>query len=124
MGKHVLIIDQSKTIQILLATCFRKAGHLAIPLSSPQEALHGLEVIQDIPDLIFIMVDPDGSAVEFIRKITSSTKYAHTQIVAMVLQEEKARIQRALNTRTIRYLMKPFTIQEVSAIVAGITQRR
>ncbi|MBV9227900.1 MAG: hypothetical protein JOZ18_01210 [Chloroflexi bacterium] len=119
-GKRIVVIDRSKTIQIILYTCLRNAGHLVHTYNTPQEALHALTVIQDfVPDLIFLCVGYEQSAYDFISYVKSQTTYAHTRLVAMVLQEEKAHIQRTLNWSSVSYLVKPFEIQQALALVSA-----
>jgi DNA-binding response OmpR family regulator len=118
MSKHIVVIDQSRTIQILLYTCFRNAGHLVLTYSTPQEALHAFAVIQDVPDIIFLFLGYEQSVYDLVAYVKSQTTYARTQLVAMVLQEEKASIQRTLQGTNVHYLIKPFQIQQALALVS------
>jgi DNA-binding response OmpR family regulator len=115
-----VIIDQSKTIQILLYTCFRNAGHLVFTYSTPQEALQAFAVIQDVPDIIFLFLGYEQCAYDLVAYVKSQTTYARTQLVAMVLQEEKASIQRKVNWSSVSYLVKPFQIQDALALVSAL----
>ena len=120
-GKRIVVIDESRTIQIILYTCLRNGGHLVHAYGRPQEALHALSVIQDfVPDIIFIFMGYEQGAYDFIRYVKSQTAYARTQFVAMVLQEERARIERTLSQSRVSYLVKPFQVQEVLALVSAL----
>jgi two-component SAPR family response regulator len=119
MSKYIVVIDGSRTIQVLLSTYFKNAGHLVTTFSTPPEALHALTVVQDIPDIIFLFIGYEKHAYDFIAYVKSHAKYARTVLVAMVLQEEKASIQRTLNRSNIRYLVKPFHIQDALALVSA-----
>ena len=117
-GKCIVVIDRSKTIQIILYTSLRNAGHLVHTYNTPQEALHALTVIQDlVPDLIFICIGYEQSAYDFISYVKSQPTYGRTRLVAMVLQEEKARIQRILSWSKVSYLVKPFKVEDAVALV-------
>ena len=119
-GKRIVVIDRSKTIQVILYACLRNAGHLVHTYNTPQEALHALTVIQDfVPDLIFLCIGYEQSAYDFVASVKTQGTYAQARLVAMVLQEEKARIQRTLNWSKVSYLVKPFLIQDALALVSG-----
>lgn len=96
-----------------------KAGHLVLTYNTPQEALQALAEMQDVPDTIFLFLGYEKSAFDLIKYVKSSTKYAQTQMVAMVLQEEKTGIQRMLNEVQVSYLVKPFQVQEALALVSA-----
>ncbi|MBV9227934.1 MAG: response regulator [Chloroflexi bacterium] len=119
MSKRILVVDPSRTIQTLLSTYFRNAGHQVLTRSTPQDALQVLATLTDAPDLIFLAIDYQKTAYQVIQYVQAHTQYAHTMCVAMVLQEEKADIQRTLKGLNVRYLVKPFPIQDALALVAA-----
>ncbi|MBV9230071.1 MAG: hypothetical protein JOZ18_12215 [Chloroflexi bacterium] len=118
MSKRILVVDRSRTIQILLYNYFCNAGHQVIIRSSPQEALHVLAGLYDAPDMIFLAIDYEKTAYQVIQYVRTHTQYAHTGLVALVLEEEKAAIQRTLKQPNIHYLVKPFHIQDALALVS------
>ncbi|MBV9231553.1 MAG: response regulator [Chloroflexi bacterium] len=117
MSKRILVVDRSRTIQTLLSTYLRNAGHQVITRSTSQDALQVLAVFADVPDLIFLAIDYQKTAYQVIQYVQAHAQYAHTRFVAMVLQEEKADILRTLKGANVRYLVKPFSIQDALALV-------
>jgi CheY-like chemotaxis protein len=118
MSKHILVVDESRTIQILLSTHFGNAGHQVIMSTTIQGALNVLAGLRDAPDLIFLAIDYEKTAYQVIQYVKEHATCAHTHLVAMVLQEEKAGIQQTLNGLNVSYLVKPFLIQDALTLVA------
>lgn len=116
-----MVIDSSKTIQILLSQGLQKAGHRVLAYSTPQEAWQALAQMAEVPDCIFLFLGYERSAYGLIAYVHSSSRYAQTRIVAMVLREEQASIQRRLSKVPVSYLVKPFQMQEVLALVGAPT---
>ena len=116
-SRRILVVDPSRTIQILLRTYFGNAGHQVITCSTPQEAIRILTGLRDAPDLIFLAIDHEKEAYRIITYVKESGAHTYTSLVAMVLQEEKTAIQRTLGTSNIHYLLKPFHIQQALALV-------
>ena len=117
--KRILVVDQSRTIQIMLRTYFGNAGHQVITCSTLQEAFRVFTGLRDAPDTIFLAIDHEKEAYKVIAYVKEHGAYTHTCIVALVLQEEKAGIQRTLGESNVRYLVKPFHIQEALALVSA-----
>jgi DNA-binding response OmpR family regulator len=118
MSKYSVVIDPSRTVQIILATYLQNAGHFVLTYSTLQEAWQGFAVLQDIPDFIFLFLGYEKSTCALVAHMKSQTAFAGTRIVAMVLQEEQAGIQRTLRQSQVEYLVKPFRMQDVQALVS------
>jgi DNA-binding response OmpR family regulator len=54
-----------------------------------------------------------------IQYMKEQTTYAHMGLVALVLEEEKTGIERTVGVSNVRYLVKPFAIQEAVALVSA-----
>lgn len=119
MSKRILVVDESRTIRTLLRIYFGNAGHQVLLCSTSQEALRVLAGLQEAPDMIFIAIDYEKEAYKVIQYVKEHATYAHTGLVALVLQEEKTGIQLALSWSNVGYLVKPFAIQDVVALVSA-----
>src|SRR5438046_10617013 len=119
MSKRILVVDQSRIIQTLLSTCFGNAGHQVIARSTPGEALRVLAGLRDAPDIVLLAIDQKQEAYKVVEYMKVRGAYAHTRLVALVLQEEKASIQRMLNGTHVSYLVKPFHIQDALVLVSA-----
>lgn len=119
MGKHILIVDRSRTIQMLLSTYFGNAGHHVLLSNMAQEAVGVLGFHHLPPDLIFLAVHAqEKDDYKLIRHVKEQPKYAQTGLVVMVLQEDIAQVQQVLKEVQVSYLPKPFLIQDALALVS------
>jgi CheY-like chemotaxis protein len=116
-SKRVFVVDQSRTIQILLRQYLGNVGHQVLTCSTPQEALKAFTGLRQAPDVVFLAID-DREPYKLITYLKEH--YHHTRIVAMVLAEEKAAIQRTLGASQVDYLIKPFQIQGALALVSAL----
>jgi len=105
---------------MLLHTYFSIAGHCVITCSTQEEALQVFAVVQDVPDLIFVAIEHRKEAYKLIDFMKERAIYASVRIVAMVLAAEQPSVQKALSNTTVSYLVKPFQIQDVLALVSPV----
>lgn len=119
MGKRILIIERSRTIRTLLSTYFGNAGHHVDVYSTMQGALEGIAGPHDTPDLLFLAIYAhEKEGCKLFHTLKKQPKYAHTALVAMVLQEDMAQVQQVLRDIRVSYLVKPFQIQDALALVS------
>ncbi len=119
MSKGVLVIDSSRVIRTLLQIHLQQVGHHVFVCSSSQEALQVLRAIQEAPDLIFLAVYPSlKDDFEVIQYVKAQSRYAHTRLIVMVLQEDQAQVQRTLRETNVSYLVKPFLIQDALSLAS------
>jgi CheY-like chemotaxis protein len=120
MSRRILIIERSRTIQTLLSIYFRNAGHQMLACSTPQEALKLMADLRQAPECIVVAVHaPEQEDYRFIRVVRGQLAYAGLHLVALVLHEDMAEVQRRLKDVPISYLAKPFRIQDALALVAA-----
>src|SRR5579859_4459146 len=121
MGKRILVIDRSRTVQIVLSHSFSNDGHhvLCATMHKAVEVVLGLDAL---PHLIFLEIDNQKEAYKVIAAVQKRTD-ARPGFVAMVLQEGKSDIEREIAQKftatRIHYLVKPFPIQDALAFVSA-----
>jgi CheY-like chemotaxis protein len=119
MSKRILVVERSRTIQTLLSIYFSSSGHQVLVSSTPQEALRVLADRHDAPDHIFLAVHAhEQDDYRLIQYVKAQTVYARASLIALVLQEDMAQIQRRLRDTRVSYLVKPFRIQDALALVS------
>ncbi|HJT58230.1 MAG TPA: hypothetical protein VJ761_17125 [Ktedonobacteraceae bacterium] len=119
-SKRIVVVDQSRTIQVLLRTYFGNAGHQVLTCSTPGEALRTLSSLREAPTMIFLAIDHAKEAYKVITYVKEHRAYSQTSIVVMVLAEERASIQTSIlrTLSAISYLVKPFHIQDALKLVS------
>lgn len=120
MRKRILAIDQSSTIQVLLATFLEMEGHQVITCSTAREAVAILSGLQQLPDVIILSIDYHKEAYRVFEYTQAHERYSGIRFVAMVLPAELDSIQRTLQGREVSYVHKPFHIQDVLASVSSV----
>jgi DNA-binding response OmpR family regulator len=119
MYKRIIVIDQSRTVQMLLRTYFGNAGHQVLTCSTAEEALRVFVGLRHAPDLIFLAIDHEKEAYNVITYVKAHGAYAQTRLVILVPTEEQAAIQHTLGMFNVSYLPKPFHIQDALALVCA-----
>ena len=120
MSKRILVVERSRTIQTLLSIYISNAGHQVLVYMTPQEALRALADLRDAPDRIFLAVHAhEQDDYRLLQYVKAQAAYARTSLVALVLQEDMAQIQRRLRDTHLSYLAKPFRIQDALALVSA-----
>jgi DNA-binding response OmpR family regulator len=117
--KRVLIIDRSRTIQLVLSTNLRNAGYEVLTCGTPKEALGLLAGPAAAPDIIIVAIDFAKEAYKVIQYVKEHLSHTPIRFVAVVLPEEMQAIQRTLKEAPVDYLVKPYKIQEVLKLVSA-----
>lgn len=118
MSRRILVVERSRTIQTLLSIYFRSVGHRVLVYSTPQEALWVLADLHDAPDYLFLAVHAhEQDDYRLIQYVKAQATYAGVSLVALVLQEDLAQVQRRLSDMQVSYLVKPFRVQDALALV-------
>ncbi len=119
MSKLILVVDPSQTLQAVLSICIAHAGHRVIAYGTIQQALTSLASLFYPPDIIFLAMDQKKEAYKVIAYVKEHEAYANTRVVGMGKQEEQIYLQRMLDASRMSYLVKPFHMQDVMALVSA-----
>ena len=105
----VLIVDDSKPILTMVSSMLNELGHT--PLTAENGEL-AFTVLKDNPDTGLILLDwnmPIMSGIEFLEK-NKSENIVNIPIFMMTTENSPDKIQKALSTGAVDYIMKPFTV--------------
>ena len=107
---RALVIDDSRTVRIIISKILREAGiHEILEAGDGQEAL---EHMKRSPDVELVLVDwnmPVMNGLDFIRAIRSQRSFDPVRILMVTSESESTQVTVALNAGANEYLMKPFT---------------
>lgn len=113
----VLVVDDTKNIRILLATCLEIEGYQVISATNGQEALDLL--FNEGFDLVFLDIKlPEISGTEVLRKVREGG--ISTPIVIMTAFATVKNAVECTKLGAIAYLQKPFTLEKVRQVLDGI----
>lgn len=126
----ILIVDDSKVIQVLLSTTLKKAGYDdLICVSSAQEAYNFLAidnqekmrtVVKGVDLILMDIVMPVIDGIEACRTIKENEFMVDIPIVMVTAKDESEVLQLAFSAGAVDYIVKPVKKQELLARVRSV----
>ena len=107
MAKHILIVDDSKTIRNLVAFIMKKEG---FKVTVAEDGLDGLEKLYASPGIDLIISDinmPRMDGYTFIKTVREQDAYRDLPIVVLSTEGREKDIQAGLNLGANMYMVKP-----------------
>lgn len=107
MSKHILIVDDSKTVRNLVAFIMKKEG---FAITTAEDGLDGLEKLYaaDKVDLIISDVNmPRMDGFTFIKTVREQEAYRDLPIVVLSTEGQEHDIQQGLSLGANLYMVKP-----------------
>jgi twitching motility two-component system response regulator PilG len=121
MGKLVMVIDDSTTVQKIIATCLTRQGFEVQGFSDGVEAIRWLtqpETEARVPDLVILDIGlPKMDGYEVARRLKTKPQFSNTIIVMLsrhdgMIDKLKGRLVGAKD-----YLTKPFKTQDLVNVI-------
>jgi two-component system, chemotaxis family, chemotaxis protein CheY len=103
-----LVIDDSRTVRILIGNILREIGMDVIEAADGIEAL---EQLKNHPDVELLLVDwnmPAMNGFDFLCAVRDQRSYDGVRILMVTSESQGEQVSRALNAGANEYLMKPF----------------
>jgi len=107
MPKHILIVDDSKTVRNLVAFIMKKEG---FRVTTAEDGLDGLEKLyaEDQVDLIVSDVNmPRMDGFTFIKNVREQEAYRDIPIIVLSTEGQEKDIQTGLTLGANLYMVKP-----------------
>ena len=107
MSKHILIVDDSKTVRNLVAFIMKKEG---FRITMAEDGLDGLEKLYSAGDVDLIISDinmPRMDGFTFIRTVREQEAYRDLPIVVLSTEGQEKDIQQGINLGANMYMVKP-----------------
>jgi two-component system chemotaxis response regulator CheY len=108
-GMRVLVIDDSRTVRIIIRQALAEAGLDVIEAANGRE---GLDQLRAHDDVELVLVDwnmPEMNGLEFVQAVRAQRSFDPVRIMMVTTETEQEQVVRALNAGANEYLMKPFT---------------
>ncbi len=106
---RALVIDDSRTVRVIIGNILRELGMEVVEASNGLEAL---ERMRQAPPPELVLVDwnmPQMNGLDFIRAVRAQRAYDLVRILMVTTETESEQVVRALDAGANEYLMKPFT---------------
>lgn len=107
MPKHILIVDDSKTVRNLVAFIMKKEG---FKVTTAEDGLDGLEKLYSLSQVDLIVSDvnmPRMDGLTFIKTVREQGAYRDIPIVVLSTEGQDKDIQTGLTMGANLYMVKP-----------------
>ncbi len=107
MPKHILIVDDSKTVRNLVAFVMKKEGY---KVTTAEDGLDGLEKLYGSEGVDLIISDinmPRMDGLTFIRNLREQDAYRDIPVIVLSTEGQENDIQKGLNVGANVYMVKP-----------------
>lgn len=107
MSKHILIVDDSKTVRNLVAFIMKKEG---FKVTMAEDGLDGLEKLYSNPEVDLIISDinmPRMDGFTFIKTVREQEAYRDMPIVVLSTEGQEQDIKKGINLGANLYMVKP-----------------
>lgn len=107
MPKHILIVDDSKTVRNLVAFIMKKEG---FRVTTAEDGLDGLEKLYGAGDVDLIVSDvnmPRMDGLTFIKTLREQEAYRDVPIIVLSTEGEDKDINSGLSVGANVYMVKP-----------------
>ena len=107
MSKHILIVDDSKTVRNLVAFIMKKEG---FKVTMAEDGLDGLEKLYSAEHIDMIISDinmPRMDGFTFIKTVREQEAYRDLPIVVLSTEGQEKDIQQGIQLGANMYMVKP-----------------
>jgi two-component system phosphate regulon response regulator PhoB len=122
MTPHVLVIEDEDSLATLLQYNLQKEGYDVALAGDGEEAL--LLVDERLPDLIVLdWMLPKVSGIEVCRRLRQRNETRNVPIIMLTARGEESDRVRGLDTGADDYVVKPFSMTELTARIRAVLRR-
>ncbi|MDD4731345.1 MAG: response regulator [Desulfovibrio sp.] len=107
MPKHILIVDDSKTVRNLVAFIMKKEG---FRVTTAEDGLDGLEKLYGAEDVDLVICDinmPRMDGLSFIKNMREQERYRVLPVIVLSTEGENQDIDSAISIGANIYMVKP-----------------
>lgn len=117
MPDKVLVVEDSRAMRVFVSSILEATGRFEV-----QEVDNGFDALRALPrgDFAFIVTDvnmPDVSGIELTKFVRDNPKYRKTPVIVISTDSASTDLQRALDAGAAAFLAKPFTAEELLAVI-------
>lgn len=106
---RAMVIDDSRTVRMIIGNILREVGIDVVEASNGREAL---EQIGRYPDVGLLLLDwnmPELNGFEVLRAVRADRNYDGVRILMVTSESQSDQVVKALTAGANEYLMKPFS---------------
>jgi CheY-like chemotaxis protein len=108
LNKTVLIVDDLVTLRQPVRFTLERAGYVVEEAENGREALS--KIAESRPDLVLLdLMMPRMNGVEVLERLRASEATKDIPVIVLTAVADRSQIRSFLNSKTVDYLLKPFT---------------
>jgi len=105
-----MVIDDSRTIRLILADTLAQLGYDVCQAGNGKEALAALQAETEGVGLILVDWNmPEMNGLDFVKHVRSDSRFSSVPLMMVTTETEMHQVTRALEAGANEYVMKPFT---------------
>jgi two-component system, chemotaxis family, chemotaxis protein CheY len=105
-----LIVDDSKTIRMVLGKIMRELGYETCEAANGKEALRVIEAEKEKVSLVLLDWNmPEMNGLDMVKALRQMPEYAAVKVIMVTTETEIDHMVAALEAGANEYVMKPFT---------------
>lgn len=118
MPEKVLVVEDSRAMRVFVSSILEATGSYEV-----QEVDNGFDALRALPrgDFVLIVTDvnmPDVSGIELTKFVRDNARYNGIPVIVISTDSASVDRQRALDAGAAAFLAKPFTADELMAVIA------
>jgi two-component system, chemotaxis family, chemotaxis protein CheY len=120
--RQVLVVEDSEFVHQIYRVAFRRLGGWEV--LHAHNGLEGLRCLDHARDVSLILLDinmPVLDGLRFLEQLRGMRNHKNTFVVVVSTESEDGRIRDALNLGAQAYLKKPFTLDQILALLNRVT---
>ena len=122
MTPYVLVVEDEDALSTLLQYNLEKEGYDVTVAADGEEAL--IQVDERLPDLVVLdWMLPKVSGIEVCRRLRSRSETRNVPIIILTARGEETDRIRGLDTGADDYVVKPFSMTELTARIRAVLRR-
>src|SRR6195952_876779 len=122
MTPHILVVEDEDSLSTLLQYNLAKEGYDVALAGDGEEAL--LRVEERLPDLVVLdWMLPKVSGIEVCRRLRQRNETRNLPIIMLTARGEETDRVRGLDTGADDYVVKPFSMTELTARIRAVLRR-
>jgi two-component system chemotaxis response regulator CheY len=114
MSRKVLVVDDSKTIRLILSRFLQELGFQVVEAADGRQALERLRQ-GDKPSLALVDWNmPEMNGYEFLVQMRADHAFDDVPVMMVTTENELSHVSQALEAGATEYVMKPFNLEIIT----------
>lgn len=123
MNKNILVIEDEPDIRKVLEYNLGREGFIVSTVASLHDAEHKLQNNHDFSLLLLDLMLPDGSGLDFCKKIKGNPETESIPIIILTAKEDEVDKVVGFELGADDYVTKPFSVRELILRIKAVLKR-